>query len=137
VVVTRRRAKVAITLDTGGGTSGGLGSNGTTTTFTAANQTTAGIATSSNGTSEAAFGKGGDVPWKSSMDSGGGGGGFFGGAGGVQTGIGQGSGGSGYINSSLLSSTSTIAGNTSMPATTGGTETGHRGDGYARITFVG
>ncbi len=29
-----------------------------------------------------------------------------------------------------------IAGNASMPSTSGGTETGHSGNGYARITLV-
>jgi hypothetical protein len=29
-----------------------------------------------------------------------------------------------------------IAGDTSMPAPSGGSETGHAGNGYARITFV-
>ena len=62
------------------------------------------------------------------------------------------SGGSGYVytsstasnypsgcllNSSYyLSNAQTIAGNASMPSTSGGTETGHSGNGYARITLV-
>ena len=41
------------------------------------------------------------------------------------------------LNSSYyLSNAQTIAGNTSMPSTSGGTETGHSGNGYARITLV-
>ena len=41
------------------------------------------------------------------------------------------------LNSSYyLSNASTKAGNTSMPSTSGGTETGHTGNGYARITLV-
>ena len=93
-------------------------------------------------------------------DGGGGGGGWYGG--GTNKGqlelptsddssdAGGGAGGSGYVytsssasdypggcrlNSSLyLTSAQTIAGNTSFPATGGGNETGHSGNGYARIT---
>ena len=42
-------------------------------------------------------------------------------------------GGSGHVNASLADA-STTAGNTSIPAPGGGNETGHPGDGYARIT---
>ena len=35
-----------------------------------------------------------------------------------------------------LTSASTISGNASMPSTSGGTETGHSGNGYVRITYV-
>lgn len=61
-----------------------------------------------------------------------------------------GGGGSGYVYTSstasnypsgclldssyYLTEASTIAGNSSIPATAGGNETGHSGDGYARIT---
>lgn len=45
-----------------------------------------------------------------------------------------GCGGSGYINTSKLTSASTIAGNTSFTSPTGTTETGHSGNGYIRIT---
>ena len=47
-----------------------------------------------------------------------------------------GSGGSGYVNPSLLSNAQTIAGSTSFVAPSGGNETGHTGNGYARITAV-
>lgn len=57
--------------------------------------------------------------------------GYYGGAGAYG---GSSGGGSGYIGS--LTSAQTIAGNTTMPSTGGSTETGHSGDGYARITFV-
>lgn len=45
---------------------------------------------------------------------------------------------SGYLLGSeyYLTNASTIAGNTSMPSTSGGTETGHTGNGYARITAI-
>jgi gliding motility-associated-like protein len=95
-------------------------------------------------------------------DGGGGGGGWYGGGTykGTQTmptsndsdDSGRGGGGSGYVytsstasnypsgcrlNSSLyLSSAQTIDGKTSFPAVSGGNETGHEGNGYARITTV-
>ena len=97
--------------------------------------------------------------------SSGGGGGYYGGGHGVHPGDGWtgGGGGSSFIsgypgcNAISESSTSTniihtgspdhysgyvfanmqmIAGDSSMPAPSGGTETGHTGNGYARITFV-
>ena len=97
--------------------------------------------------------------------SSGGGGGYYGGGHGVHPGAGWtgGGGGSSFIsgysgcNAISKSSTSTniihtgspnhysgyvfsnmqmIAGDSSMPAPSGGTETGHTGNGYARITFV-
>jgi hypothetical protein len=47
---------------------------------------------------------------------------------------GGGGGGSAYVNT--LTSTSLIVGNATMPSITGGTETGHEGNGYARITKI-
>lgn len=46
---------------------------------------------------------------------------------------GGGGGGAGFVSSSLTSA-QTIAGNTSFPSVSGGTETGHSGNGYCRIT---
>ena len=69
-----------------------------------------------------------------------GGGGLFGGAGGANvksgsTGCGTGGGGSGYVNSSILTSAQTIAGNRFFPSITiGSNETGHSGNGHAKIT---
>ena len=63
---------------------------------------------------------------------GGGGGGYYGGSGGGQYGQGAG-GGSGYINP-VLKNSNLIAGDQSFPSPTGGTETGHSGNGYVRIT---
>ena len=91
------------------------------------------------------FGQGGnDVT--ASRAGGGGGGGWYGGADGYYAGGGGGSGfvwtglnaPSGYLLGSeyYLTDASTIAGNTSMPSTSGGTETGHTGNGYARITAI-
>jgi len=85
--------------------------------------------------------------------SGGGGGGWYGGGSGRADGstgyINYSGGGSGFVNTSAnassrpsgytglqLDSGTTIAGNTSHPSTSGGTETGHSGNGYARITVV-
>ena len=114
-----------------------------------------------NGGSQTSAGKGGDFGHGANTrcDGGGGGGGWYGG--GAHNGTltiptgndacdaGGGSGGSGYVytsstasnypsgcrlNSSLyLTNAQTIAGNTSFPATGGGNETGHSGNGYARI----
>jgi len=78
----------------------------------------------------------------------GGGGGWYGGG----SNNNPGGGGSGYVYSSstasnypsgcllnssyYLTNAQTIAGNTSFPAPGGGSETGHSGNGYARITLV-
>ena len=65
---------------------------------------------------------------------GGGGGGYYGGVvsgGGGYWGPG---GGSGYVGG--VTNTTLTAGNASMPAPGGGTETGHTGTGYARITYT-
>lgn len=68
--------------------------------------------------------------------SGGGGGGYYGGGASYDNSttnnINQSGGGSGYVGS--LENAQTKAGNTSFPSTSGGTETGHSGNGYARIT---
>ena len=68
---------------------------------------------------------------------GGGGGGLYGGYApqnqGTYTNY-AGGGGSGYVNSTLLSNTQTIAGNLNFPSPDGGTETGHTGDGACIIT---
>ena len=70
------------------------------------------------------------------MEAGAGGGGWYGGnasgGGGVHRSVGGG-GGSGYIGG--LTNGRTIAGNASMPSPTGGTETGHYGNGYAVISW--
>ena len=85
--------------------------------------------------------------------SGAGGGGWYGGGSGYSdssTGyVNYSGGGSGFVNTAAnassrpsgytglqLDSGTTTAGNTSHPSTSGGTETGHSGNGYARITVV-
>ncbi|MEG1016048.1 MAG: glycine-rich protein, partial [Bacilli bacterium] len=85
-----------------------------------------------------------------------GGGGWYGGSGAYPDGSGDddrgGGGGSGYVYTSstagnypsgcllntshYLTNASTIAGNTSFTNTTGGSETGHTGNGYAIISFL-
>ena len=112
----------------GGGTTGGL-PGGNYPGSTPGTQTEGG-----SGVVAGSFGQGGschdtvNVGWV-----GGGGGGYYGGGSGMAHG--GGSGGSGYLKPELTSS-QTIPGNASMPAPAGGTETGHMGNGYARITLV-
>ena len=80
-------------------------------------------------TSGNALGQGGN--YASTNDCGGGGGGYYGGRGGRGMNS-SGSGGSGFVTG--LIDGLLIAGNTSMPAPAGGTETGHPGNGFIRIT---
>ena len=128
----------------GGGTSGGPG-NSYSYQGTQTSSGTGGV-----------FGSGASSP----NDGGAGGGGWYGGGtnGGSQTipttnsgsDCSGGSGGSGYVWTSAtassvpsgysvpasyyLTNAQTIAGNTAFPAPAGGTETGHQGNGFARIT---
>lgn len=87
-------------------------------------------------------------------DGGGGGGGWYGGGTSQSSSGGSdtqgGGGGSGYVLTAssskpsgyalgsqyYLTNANTIAGNASMPSVSGGTETGHTGNGYARITVI-
>lgn len=109
------------------------------------------------------FGKGADGRYKSDSNSGGaGGGGWYGGGGGGHGNYchgGSGGGGSGWVftesnlnswknsdktnadkfmlDSSLcLTDSNTISGDSSFPNPNGGLETGHSGDGYAKITPI-
>ena len=69
--------------------------------------------------------------------NGGGGGGFYGGYASQEQGEGSdcgGAGGSGYVGS--VTNGETIAGDQTFPSPSGGTETGHRGDGYAIISWI-
>ena len=94
---------------------------------------TCGSSTSATQTSGYAFGRGQDASGTGDGDGvSGGGGGWYGGVmGGYKY---SGSGGSGYITSSRISG-QTIAGNQEFSAPDGSTETGHSGNGYARVTF--
>ena len=134
----------------GGGTNGGGGSGSYGTAGSGASQT--GPGTSYNSGS---FGTGGYGSNRSSGYGGAGGGGWYGGGGGYPDSSGDddrgGGGGSGYVytsgtagnypsgcllNSSYyLTNAATYAGNTTFASTTGGTETGHQGNGYAKITY--
>lgn len=138
----------------GGGTSGG--------SITVISNVTGGLGASqtAGATNGGSFGKGGNgIDSTSTTSKGGsGGGGWYGGGytHATATAIGHpnfpGGGGSGYVWTAAtagsapsgylvgtqyyLSNASTSAGNTSFSAPGGGNETGHSGDGYARITVV-
>jgi len=94
-----------------------------------------------NQSSGYAFGKGQDANYNGheNPESPGGGGGWYGGFAPIDqinNSWGNAGGGSGYVNTSKLTEASTIAGNTAFPSPSGGTETGHTGNGYAIITQV-
>ena len=123
----------------GGGTNGGDGKIGANDGKGAGGTQTSGgtgIKRGKNGS----FGKGGDDSGE--QTTGAGGGGYYGGSSGgwnyvmLDTRTGSGGGGSGYV-SSVLTDAQTIAGNEAFPSTSGVTETGHSGNGYAKITLVG
>ena len=108
----------------GGGNSGGSAANG-------------GGYSVSGGTQSSGYSFGQGASASTHVDQGGGGGGYYGGycsTGTSDSDICGGGGGSGYINTSELTSASTIAGNTSFTSPTGSSETGHSGNGYIRIT---
>lgn len=125
----------------GGGTSGRGQYPGT--------QSAAGSGSQSGG-----FGYGANQPTTGNRyDSGAGGGGWYGGgsytSNSSTSAINYSGGGSGFVNTAAnasyrpsgytglqLDSGTTTAGNTSHPSTGGGTETGHSGNGYARITVI-
>ena len=136
----------------GGGLNGVTGGVGSATSGGAgASQTSGGIGASNTSSHSGSsysgeFGKGAAADY-----GGGGGGGWYGGGSGINSGTDAGGGGgSGYVwtsstassaptgysvsSSYYLTDAQTIAGNTSFPAPGGGTETGHSGNGYARIT---
>lgn len=100
------------------------------------------VYTTSRGATPGSLGQGGNgSTGYNAAGGGGGGGGYYGGGGGTSTqdhGSGWsagGGGGSGYIGG--VQNGVTIAGDTSMPNPNGGTEVGHSGNGFARITFLG
>ena len=143
---------------TGGSTSANYGSGGYGGTQTGVSssswQTTAqSTSTTSKSGAYAGFGFGGNGIYRSNGYGGAGGGGWYGGSGSYPDDSGDddrgGGGGSGFVwigsnapsgyllgSEYYLSNASTIAGNASMPSTSGGTETGHTGNGYARITVI-
>lgn len=137
----------------GGGETAGAATSGYGSGGGAGTQTAGGSGGSNN---SGTFGVGGKGLSRSSGYGGAGGGGWYGGGGCYPDGSGDddkgGGGGSGYVYTSttatnyptscLLSSAyyladaQTIAGNASMPSTSGSTETGHQGNGYVRITVI-
>ena len=135
----------------GGGQNGGAGGNGSATSGGAGGTQTSGGASGTGGSGSGYAGTFGSASTSTSHNGGGGGGGWYGGGSGVGSGTDAGGGGgSGYVwtsatasyapsgysvsSSYYLEDAQTIAGNTSFPSTSGGTETGHSGSGYARIT---
>ena len=139
----------------GGTTGGGSASQSSCGTQAGGGTQTAGGAkgnySGTYGANKVAFGKGGNAS-DGNYDGGGGGGGWYGGGAGASSGWSNGGGGgSGYVytsstasnypsgcllnNSHYLTNASTTAGSSSFPSTTSGTETGHSGNGYARIVY--
>lgn len=136
----------------GGGTSGGTATQSFGSGGGGGTQTAGGVGSGNNNTGT--FGQGGKGWSYSSGYAGAGGGGWYGGGGSYPDSSGDddrgGGGGSGYVytsstasnypsgcllNSSYyLTDAQTIAGNTSFTSPSGGTETGHSGNGYIRIT---
>ena len=128
--------------------------SGYSASYTATTQVT--TYTSSTTAYYGGFGFGGYGLYRSNGYGGAGGGGWYGGSGNYPDSSGDddrgGGGGSGYVytantasnypsgcllNSNYyLSDSQTIAGNTSFPSTSGGTETGHQGNGYISITII-
>ena len=151
----------------GGGTSGGAatqsygsyGYGGTQTGFTTTvTALTTQPTTNSSSNYPGGFGFGGFGVYKSSGYAGAGGGGWYGGCGSVPNGSGDddrgGGGGSGFVYTGqsvtvpsgstykitsqyAMTSTTLAAGNTSFTSPAGASETGHTGNGYARITYLG
>lgn len=138
----------------GGTTGGGSASQSSCGTQAGGGTQTAGgakgIYSGTSGANTGTFGKGGNA--SDGNYDGGGGGGWFGGGAGASAGWSNGGGGgSGYVytsstassyptgcllnNSHYLTNASTTAGSSSFPSTTSGTETGHSGNGYARIVY--
>ena len=76
-------------------------------------------------------GFGGDGNVTARAGPGGGGGGYFGGGGSAD--VGSGGGGSGYISENYFSNGKLISGNVEFPSPSGSHETGHTGNGFARI----
>ena len=147
----------------GGGASGGDGSarnyffvqyqKGLGGTATAAGTSNCGSSGVQSCGTEGAFGQGGSSSTTPGMSGGvaGGGGGWYGGGFALRASAGGGAGfvytsstasnvpSSGWLLTSTyyLTSASTTAGDSSFTSTSGGTETGHAGDGYALVTYCG
>ncbi len=131
--------------------------SGYSTSYTITTQATSGLNTNSTSYYCGGFGFGGGGVYLSNGYGGAGGGGWYGGSGTVPDGSGDddrgGGGGSGFVWTSstasnvpsgysvatkyYLADASTVNGNTSFTTTDGtSTETGHSGNGYAKITWL-
>ena len=135
----------------GGGETGETATSGYGSGGGGGTQTAGGSGGSNN---SGTFGAGGEGLYRSSGHGGAGGGGWYGGGGCYPDSSADddkgGGGGSGYVLTAssskpsgyalgsqyYLTNANTIAGNASMPSVSGGTETGHTGNGYARITVI-
>ena len=139
----------------GGTTGGGSASQSSCGTQAGGGTQTAGgakgIYSGTSGANTGAFGKGGNAS-DGSYDGGGGGGGWYGGGAGTSAYYSNGGGGgSGYVytsstassypsgcllnNSYYLTNASTTAGSSSFIGPSSSSETGHSGNGYARIVY--
>ena len=139
----------------GGTTGGGSSSQGNCGTQAGGGTQTAGGAkgyySGTYGANTGTFGKGGNASSGTYVGGGGGGGWYGGGAGATAGWSNGGGGGSGYVytsstasnypsgcllnNSYYLTNASTTAGSSSFTGTSGSSETGHSGNGYARIVY--
>lgn len=134
----------------GGGTTGGSATQSYGSGGGGGTQTAGGTGGSGNA---GTFGQGGEGKYANSGYAGAGGGGWYGGGGSYPDSSGDddrgGGGGSGFVWSGsnapsgyllgseyYLSNASTAAGNTAFTAPGGSSETGHSGNGYARITVL-
>lgn len=134
----------------GGGETGGTATQNYGSGGGGGTQTAGGTGGNSN---SGTFGQGGEGKAASNGFAGAGGGGWYGGGGSYPDGSGDddrgGGGGSGFVwtgqnapsgyllgSAYYLTNASTKAGNTSFTAPGGAAETGHSGDGYARITCL-
>ena len=140
-----------------GGKGGTQTYSGYSASYTITTQTTTGLNANTLANYAGGFGFGGGGVYLSSGYGGAGGGGWYGGSGNVPDGSVDddrgGGGGSGYIytsstasnypsgcllNSSYyLTNSSMKSGNESITSPNGGTETGHAGNGYAYLTYIG
>ena len=138
-----------------GGKGGTQTYSGYSTSYTITTQATTGLNSNSTNYYAGGFGFGGGGVYLSSGYGGAGGGGWYGGSGNVPDGSADddrgGGGGSGFVYTSstaanvpsgtsltssyYLTNANTYAGNTSFTGTSGSSETGHSGNGYARIVF--
>lgn len=140
-----------------GGKGGTQTYSGYSAAYTITTQTTTGLNSNTLANYAGGFGFGGGGVYLSSGYGGAGGGGWYGGSGNVPDGSGDddrgGGGGSGYIYTSgtassypsgcLLNSSyylvnaATSDGSSSFTSPSGTSETGHSGNGYAKVTYIG